>query len=57
MSTDEYINTGDEKVTEANQKYEQSSTNKIPLADDGKGYEFYESNQLYQNLQLIRLHW
>lgn len=52
MSTDEYINTGDEKVTEANQKYEQSSTNKIPLADDGKGYEFYESNQLYQKLTI-----
>ena len=52
MSTDEYINTGDEKVTEANQKYEQSSTNKIPLAEEEKGYEFYEGNKLYQKITI-----
>ena len=52
MSTDEYIDTGDEKVTEANQKYEKSSTNKIQLAEDGKGYEFYEGNKMYQKLTI-----
>lgn len=52
MSTDEYINTGDEKVTEANQKYEKSSTNKIQLAEAGKEYEFYESNKLYQKITI-----
>ena len=52
MSTDEYINTGDEKVTEANQKYEKSSTNKIPLAEEEKGYEFYEGNKLYQKITI-----
>lgn len=52
MSTDEYINTGDEKVTEANQKYEKSSTNKIRLAEAGKEYEFYESNKLYQKITI-----
>lgn len=52
MSTDEYINTGDKKVAEANQKYEKSSTNKIPLAEEEKGYEFYEGNKLYQKITI-----
>ena len=52
MSTDEYINTGDKKVAEANQKYEKSSTNKIPLAEEEKGYEFYEGNNLYQKITI-----
>lgn len=54
MSTEEYMNSGDEKVQDANQKYEKehSPVQKIQLADDEKGYEDYESDQMYQKFTI-----
>ena len=50
MSTEEYINTGDEKVKEANQKYEnkKSSAKKVQLAEDKVDYDYYDGNKMYQ---------
>lgn len=49
MTTDEYIDTGDEKVKTANQKYENEKAGayKIRLADDEKTYEDYEGDRRY----------
>ena len=54
MSTEEYINTGDEKVKEANQKYEKekSSAPKIALDEGNMTYEDYEENQMYQKFTI-----
>lgn len=54
MSTDEYINTGDEKVKAANEKYEKEkeTSPKIPLSEGEKTYEDYESDQMYQKFTI-----
>lgn len=40
------------KSLKQTKKYEKSSTNKIPLAEEEKGYEFYEGNKLYQKITI-----
>ena len=54
MSTEEYINTGDEKVKEANQKYEnkKSSAKKVQLAEDKVDYDYYDGNKMYQKFTI-----
>ena len=54
MSTDDYINTGDEEVKAANQKYEKEKSNayKIRLADDEKTYEDFEGDRMYQKFTI-----
>lgn len=54
MSTEEYINTGDDAVKEANQKYEDEKTSveKVQLAEDKMDYDHYEGNQMYQKFTI-----
>ena len=54
MSTEEYINTGDETVKEANQKYENEKTSaeKVQLAENQMDYDYYEGNQMYQKFTI-----
>lgn len=54
MSTEEYINTGDETVKEANKKYENEKTSaeKVQLAENQMDYDYYEGNQMYQKFTI-----